>query len=122
MFILSTNLLYPTCSTSLESSDNIKFSHRVSHSFFFAYEHTRHFKNQSFYRSCEICETGDSDTLPMYKENSMSLSSYNPKQSSTLPRYSSNLDYPSNWSVDDVIKWLNNISLQAYCENFRSIK
>jgi hypothetical protein len=30
------------------------------------------------------------------------------------------LDYPSTWSIDEVIVWLHDISLEAYSENFRS--
>jgi len=59
----------------------------------------------------------DNNTVSMYSKNSMLLSSYNSRQSQN---YSLNFDYPSNWSIDDVVKWLNNISLQEYCEKFRS--
>lgn len=47
----------------------------------------------------------------------MLMSSYDHKQTSRTQQ--SNLDYPSNWTIDDVGKWLNTISLQQYSDNFR---
>lgn len=48
---------------------------------------------------------------------SMLTSFYKSKQS---PTNSIDLDYPSSWSIDDVTKWLHDISLENYCESFRS--
>jgi hypothetical protein len=47
----------------------------------------------------------------------MMMSSHHQEQPHT---HSLDLDYPSNWSIDDVIVWLHDISLEAYSENFRS--
>lgn len=55
----------------------------------------------------------------IYRENSTLTTSSKSKQS---PTQSLDFDYPSSWNIDDVIKWLNNISLDAYGENFRSKK
>jgi len=44
------------------------------------------------------------------------MSSFDNKQTRTQQ---SNPDYPSNWTIDDVTKWLNDLSLQQYIDNFR---
>jgi hypothetical protein len=44
------------------------------------------------------------------------MSSYDGKQTRTQQ---SDVDYPSNWNVDDVAKWLGDLSLQQYVDNFR---
>ena len=44
-------------------------------------------------------------------------SSYDSKQ--TPRNQHSDFDYPSNWSIDDVGKWLATLSLQQYTDNFR---
>lgn len=35
------------------------------------------------------------------------------------PRPNSDIDYPCNWTVDEVTKWLNDVALQQYSDNFR---
>ena len=52
----------------------------------------------------------------MCSETSALFSSYDPKQARAQ---SNDPSYPSNWSVDDVAKWLNDVSLHSYSENFR---
>ena len=47
----------------------------------------------------------------------MLMSSYDSKQTSRNQQLDS--DYPSNWSVDDVGKWLATLSLQQYTDSFR---
>jgi len=58
----------------------------------------------------------EDDTASMYSENSILISSFDNKQIRTQH---SDIDYPSNWSVEDVTKWLNDLSLQQYSDNFR---
>ena len=45
------------------------------------------------------------------------MSSYDPKPNQT--NANNDLTYPNQWTTDDVGKWLTDISLPAYCENFR---
>ena len=52
----------------------------------------------------------------MCSESSMALSSYDAKQS---PRKQMEFAYPTQWTVEDVTKWLSDVSLQAFTENFR---
>jgi hypothetical protein len=52
----------------------------------------------------------------MYSENSLLTSSFDGKQNRRQP---SDAEYPSNWTVEDVSKWLGDLSLQQYSENFR---
>ncbi len=58
----------------------------------------------------------DDDTVSICSESSMLMSSYDSKQTRTRQ---SDVDYPSNWNVDDVAKWLGDLSLQQYIDNFR---
>lgn len=46
----------------------------------------------------------------------MLMSSFDSKQTRTQQ---SDLEYPSNWTIDDVTKWLGDLSLQQYSETFR---
>lgn len=52
----------------------------------------------------------------MCSESSILMSSFDSKQIRPQP---TDGDYPSNWTIDDVIKWLGDLSLQQYGENFR---
>jgi len=54
--------------------------------------------------------------VSVYSESSILAGSFDSKQTANQ---SNEFDYPSNWSLDDVAKWLNDISLQQYSENFR---
>lgn len=58
----------------------------------------------------------DDDTLSVCSETSTLLSAYDQKQTRGQQN---DLSYPSSWSVDDVAKWLNDVSLHAYSDNFR---
>jgi hypothetical protein len=58
----------------------------------------------------------DDDTISMCSENSALMSSYDGKQNRTRQ---SDAEYPLNWTIDDVSKWLADLSLQQYSENFR---
>jgi hypothetical protein len=46
----------------------------------------------------------------------MLTSSFDSKQT---PTQVTEHDYPTNWSTNDVTKWLSDISLQSYSDNFR---
>jgi hypothetical protein len=59
----------------------------------------------------------DDDTVSLTSENSMLMSSFDNKQ--TPRSQQSDVDYPSNWTIDDVTKWLSDLSLQQYSDNFR---
>ncbi len=52
----------------------------------------------------------------MYSESSILTLSFDGKQNRNQQ---SDSEYPSNWTVDDVSKWLGDLSLQQYSENFR---
>ncbi|CAF2776046.1 unnamed protein product [Rotaria sp. Silwood2] len=58
----------------------------------------------------------DDDTVSIGSDTSMLMSLFDHKQISTQQ---SDHDYPSNWTVDDVTKWLNDMSLEQYSDNFR---
>ncbi|CAF1530839.1 unnamed protein product [Adineta ricciae] len=58
----------------------------------------------------------DEDNVSMYSETSTLVSSYDMKHS-RLGHHEH--DNPLYWTVDDVVKWLNEISLQQYEEIFR---
>jgi hypothetical protein len=57
----------------------------------------------------------DDDNVSIYSDSSMLTSSFDTKRTPT----NSDSDYPVNWTVDDVTKWLGDISLQQYSDNFR---
>lgn len=59
----------------------------------------------------------EEDTISMCSESSMLFSSYD--QRMMRANVNSEPSYPSQWSIEDVGKWLNEIALQAYVENFR---
>lgn len=52
----------------------------------------------------------------MCSESSVLMSSFDGKQN--RPALSDG-EYPANWTVDDVSKWLTDISLSQYSDNFR---
>ncbi|CAF3601251.1 unnamed protein product, partial [Rotaria sordida] len=56
------------------------------------------------------------DIVSIGSNSLMLMSSIDHKQIDTKQ---SNFDYPLNWTVDDVTKWLDDISLQQYSDNFR---
>lgn len=58
----------------------------------------------------------DDDTVSMCSENSVLMSSFDGK-ANRPPQPEG--EYPANWTIDDVIKWLSDISLQQYSDNFR---
>lgn len=58
----------------------------------------------------------DDDNVSMCSESSMLLSSYDAKNS---PRKQAEFNYPSQWTVEDVVKWLGDVSLHAFGDNFR---
>ncbi|CAF3389791.1 unnamed protein product [Rotaria sp. Silwood1] len=130
MLATSTNLLCPTCSNALGLSEKINFSRQVSN------------RIKAWHKACFRCKTcniqlnsdnakmrdgdnhtlycirhyPDDDTVSINSNNSMLMSSFDYKQ---ISMEQSDLDYPSNWTVDDVTKWLSDLSLQQYSDNFR---
>jgi hypothetical protein len=58
------------------------------------------------------------DSLSMCSESAVIHLSYVGEQS-TLTGKLDELRYPGEWTVDDVIKWLHGLSLQAFTDNFR---
>ena len=58
----------------------------------------------------------DDDAISMCSESSVIISGFDNKPTRIQQ---SDFDYPSNWSVDDVAKWLGDLSLQQYSDSFR---
>lgn len=58
----------------------------------------------------------DDDAVSMCSEASMLMSSFDGKQNRPIQTEG---EYPANWTIDDVSKWLADISLQQYSDNFR---
>lgn len=52
----------------------------------------------------------------MCSESSVLMSSFDGKQNRPVVPEG---EYPANWTVEDVSKWLNDISLAQYSDNFR---
>ncbi|CAF0939751.1 unnamed protein product [Adineta steineri] len=116
MTISSTELLCPACSNSIDSSDNITFFHKSWH------------KKCFHCKTCYQQLTADNATMRYDDKNILYCMKHLPDDNiensiltSSMRAYTHTLDLssPSDWSIDDVIRWLNDISLEAYIDNFR---
>ncbi|CAF1255452.1 unnamed protein product [Rotaria magnacalcarata] len=118
------NSLCPTCSNALGLLEKIHFAHKIWHKACFRCKtcytqlnvdtvKMRDDENHTLY--C-VRHYPDDDSVSMCSDNSILMSSFEQKPSSIQH---SDLDYPPNWNIDDVTKWLGDISLQQYGDNFR---
>ncbi|CAF1321019.1 unnamed protein product [Adineta steineri] len=125
MLTTSTNMVCPACSTTVVSiADKIHYSRKTWHKICFRCKTcsiqlnsvNAKVKDDENYAVYCYRHYRDDDNVSVYSEISSVSSSFDTKY---LRSSQSMRDAASNWTVEEVAKWLCDISLQPYVEVFR---